>query len=88
MPPSICPNCGAEVPSNAQACPACGSDEQTGWSDRACADNLGLPDEEFDYDEFIEREFGKERVKPHGVRWLWWVVAALLAVLLLTWWLC
>ena len=46
MPPEYCPNCGAEVPSNAKACPACGSDEQTGWSDKAYADNLGLPDED------------------------------------------
>ena len=29
----ICPFCGAQVPQGALACPECGSDEQTGWSD-------------------------------------------------------
>jgi hypothetical protein len=28
-----CPFCGAEVPAGAAACPECGSDDQTGWSD-------------------------------------------------------
>ena len=45
MPPEVCPNCGAEVPSGAKACPECGSDEQTGWSAEAHYDNLNLPDE-------------------------------------------
>ena len=77
MTPEICPNCGAEVPRNAKACPECGSDEQTGWSDRAQAQRLGLPDDEFDYDEFVKEEFGGprvQRVKPRGIRWLWWIV--------------
>ena len=87
MPPETCPNCGADVPPDARVCPECGSDAQTGWSEKACADNLGLPDDEFDYDAFVEREFGMGKAKPHGVRWLWWTVALLLAVLLLTWWL-
>lgn len=78
MPPEYCPHCGAEVPPDAKACPECGSDEETGWSDRAHADRLGIPDDEFDYDRFIQEEFGEEqhnRVKPRGISWLWWVVA-------------
>jgi len=82
MPPEICPNCGADVPRNAKACLECGSDEKTGWSDSVCASNLGLPDEEFSYDEFVKEEFGKER-KPRGVSWFWWVIALLLVLLLL-----
>lgn len=73
--PEICPQCGALVPSDARACPECGSDEQTGWSDRAQGQRLGLPDDEFDYDEFVKEEFGKprvNRVKPRGLHWLWW----------------
>lgn len=31
----ICPNCGATIPKKALACPECGSDENTGWSDKA-----------------------------------------------------
>jgi hypothetical protein len=77
MPPEVCPNCGAEVPPRARACPECGACEETGWSERAAADHLGLPDEEFDYDEFVREEFGPPRVKPRGVRWFWWAVACL-----------
>jgi hypothetical protein len=83
MSPEVCPNCGAEVPRNAKACPECGSDEKTGWSEKAHADNLGLPDEEFDYDEFVKEEFGGGQAKPRGITWLWWAVALLLAALLI-----
>ena len=79
--PEICPVCGEEVPRGAKACPECGADELSGW--REDADETGgldLPDEEFDYDEFVKKEFGKE-VRPPGIGWLWWAaaVAALLA---------
>jgi len=83
-PPEICPECGALVPPNVRACPKCGSDEQTGWSDRSQAQRLGLPDDEFDYDEFVKEEFGDKRasrVKPHGARWVWWLLAVGVLVL-------
>src|SRR5262249_426461 len=82
-PPEICPECGTEVPRNARACPACGADEKTGWSERAHAQRLGLPDDGCDYDEFVKEDFGPpargaDRIKPRGVRWIWWVVGLLL----------
>ncbi len=79
--PETCPNCGADVPRRAKACPGCGSDDSTGWSDRASAQSLDLPDDEFDYDEFTRREFGK----PKGSRRkrFWWVVAVILLALML-----
>ncbi|MSU56598.1 MAG: zinc-ribbon domain-containing protein [Pedosphaera sp.] len=80
MAPEICPNCGAEVPLKAKACPQCGSDQITGWSDDAKNDALGLPDENFDYDEYVEREFGGKRIKPRGLNWFWWLVAVLLLI--------
>ena len=80
MTPEVCPNCGAEIPRNAKACPECGSDKTTGWSERAHADNLGLPDEEFDYAGFVKEEFGTGRAKPRGVHWLWWLTALLLVL--------
>ena len=80
-PPETCPNCGAEVPPTAKACPECGSDEKTGWSEKAHADNLGLPDEEFDYDKFVKEEFGGGQARPRGISWFWWVIAAIVAVL-------
>jgi hypothetical protein len=38
-----CPNCGADVPLKARACPECGSDKETGWSEAAQYIHL-LPD--------------------------------------------
>lgn len=86
MPPQICPNCGASVPRDAKACPECGSDETTGWSDDAAMGGLGLPDEEFDYENFVKREFEKSTPVPRGISPFWWVVAALMALLMLVWW--
>ena len=86
MPPDHCPHCGAEVPPKAKACPECGSDEQTGWSDRAHTDRLGIPDDEFDYDEFAKEEFGvrkRSATQRRGNKWLWWVVAIVLLLVLL-----
>jgi hypothetical protein len=79
--PETCPNCGADVPRNAKACPDCGADEATGWSEEAHASSLGLPDESFEYDEFVEREFGKKKALPYGVKWFWWAVAIGVAVI-------
>jgi len=83
MPPETCPNCGTDVPRKARACPGCGADEHTGWSDDTYADGLDLPDAEFNYDRFVEEEFGTGRARPRGIRWFWWAVAASLALLLL-----
>lgn len=75
MAPEICPHCGAEVPPRAKACPQCGSDEHTGWSEEAHAGGLDLPDEQFDYEDFTRREFGEKSPVPRGIHWFWWVVA-------------
>ena len=89
MAPENCPNCGADLPRNARACPECGSDEKTGWSEEARLQDLDLPDERFDYDEFIQNEFGgKERIKSRGISWIWWIVAFALVlgfILMLVW---
>ena len=86
MPPEVCPNCGAAVPRQAKACPGCGADETTGWSDSAYADKLGIPDENFSYDEFVKAEFAPARVKPRGLHWVWWFTALLLVLLFLIYW--
>lgn len=87
-PPEICPTCGADVPRHAKACPGCGADENTGWAEdaqQATAADLVLPEEDFDYEEFTQREFGKSP-KPHGLHWVWWVAGlGLLAAILFTW---
>lgn len=78
-PPPVCPVCGEDVPPRSLACPECGADHNSGWREDA-----EEAEEGFDYDEFIEREFGKGGRKP-SIHPLWWVTAAilLLAFLLL-----
>jgi hypothetical protein len=85
MPPPVCPNCGAEAPPNAKACPECGSDEETGWSQEAEASGLDLPEQEFNYDDFVKKEFGNRSPVPRGIHWFWWVVAIGLAGALILW---
>jgi hypothetical protein len=87
VPPETCPNCGAAVPPKARACPECGADEKTGWSEAAYASGLDLPDENFDYSDFVKREFGGKSPVPRGVHWFWWVVALVLAAAFIAFWL-
>lgn len=90
MTPETCPNCGAEIPENAPSCPECGSCEETGWSERAQADALGLPDDTFNYDEFVQREWGNSKRKPKRPRLalVWWITALILTAIVLSWAFC
>ena len=87
MTPDYCPNCGEAVPEGARACPECGADESTGWSDEAHADRLGIPSEDFDHDAFVEEEFGEPSHRKRPNHWLWAVTAALLLAFILFFWL-
>ena len=42
-----CPVCGEVVDAKSLACPACGADDETGWSEDAEYDGVDLPDEAF-----------------------------------------
>ena len=77
----ICPVCGATVPAKARACPECGSDEKTGWSDNTIYDGTGIEDpEEFDYERWRRREgLGGRR---SGREWLVWIAALLMLMLI------
>ena len=77
--PEICPVCGEDVPQGARACPGCGADHDTGWSDEANETMVDLPDDNFDYEAFVEREFGSG-ARPAGIRLVWWVTAIILVV--------
>jgi hypothetical protein len=83
MTPETCPNCGADVPARAKACPECGACEETGWSDEPDTPELGIPEESFDYNEFVKREFGAKKLLPHGIGWFWWSISLGLAGALL-----
>ena len=81
--PEVCPVCGEEVPRGALACPECGADHESGWREGAeTHEGLDLPEdeEEFDYDEFLQKEFGSSP-KPAGVKPVWWITAIVLILL-------
>lgn len=80
--PEVCPVCGEDVPPRARACPECGADHNSGWRLDADAAGLDLPDEEFDYDEFVAREFG-DGGRPPGIKPIWWITAIVLLVAML-----
>ena len=87
MAPDTCPTCDAEVPPGARACPECGADEATGWSESAHCDRLGIPDPDavFDHGESVRAEFGGGENKPARLRALWLITAIILLAALLRW---
>jgi predicted RNA-binding Zn-ribbon protein involved in translation (DUF1610 family) len=83
MPPEVCPSCGEAVPRSALACPECGADHSSGWREEADTyDALDLPDEDFNYEEFVQQEFGSSP-RPMAIKPVWWIAAILLIVALL-----
>ena len=73
--PEVCPVCGEDVPRGSLACPECGADHNSGWrEDTAVEDGLDLPGSDFDYDDFVQREFGAG-LKPAGLKTIWWITA-------------
>lgn len=75
-----CPYCGEPINRNAKACPHCGSDEQTGWSNDTYLDGIDLPDD-VDYEELRRNEFSEGK-KNLSTRTL--IVSAVGGLLLLT----
>jgi len=78
--PETCPVCGEDVPRNALACPECGADHRSGWREDA-GEALDLPDDEFNYDEFVKDEFGSG-VRPPGIKPMWWITTIIILVVL------
>ena len=79
--PEVCPVCGEDVPRNSLACPECGADHNSGWREEAQTyDSAGLPNDDFDYDEFVREEFGEGR-KRALIKPVWWVTAIVLIVI-------
>ncbi len=71
----VCPNCGAEIAVRAKSCRECGADEKAGWKQDHDYSHAFPELGEFDYAEFVSKEFGKEGVKPAGTRWWVWILA-------------
>jgi len=82
-----CPHCGADVPVARKSCPSCGASDSDGWGE----EDSDLDDSEFDYEDYVQREFGQsreildplspEQLRARRIRFVIW---ALIASLLLT----
>ncbi len=76
----ICPFCGTEV-AVGKNCPGCAEklkkppSKKKSWEQDSSADGLNLPSDDFDYDDFIAREFGKAPHRTIGLKWYWWALA-------------
>jgi hypothetical protein len=82
----VCAHCGAQVSAGARACPECGSDEATGWAEDADKWAAGIPagygdEDDFDYEEFVRREFERRPGRILGLPW--WALLPLVAALAL-----
>ena len=89
----LCPECGADVPVGSEGCKACGprkvahkmrrkkqkaARKKRSWEQDSTYDGLGLPDEDFDYEDYVDREFGGKPHKRIGIAWYWWLTAVVL----------
>ena len=70
-------------------CPFCDSEVRVGKPCRGCAkknrkdpsqDGLSLPDDDFDYADFVAREFGKTPHQTLGIKWYWWLLAVVVLI--------
>lgn len=84
-----CPTCDREVRVG-RPCPGCAAKGKSvrkpirkSWEQDSSADGLDLPDDDFDYEDFVAREFGGAPHRKTGVKWYWWLlaVAALAAMI-------
>ena len=82
-----CPECGASVHLNSASCGSCGVRRgEHGWFGAVSHDGLGLgeADDDFDYEAFVEEEFGEAAGDDRPLVFLhrmttrqrfWWLVA-------------
>lgn len=42
-----------------------------------------VDDDDFSYEEFVEREFGDSAMAADSSRWIWWTAVAVLAAMLI-----
>ncbi len=76
MPIVPCPHCGADIHDDATFCRQCGSSDADGWN----TDTEGEEDD-FDYDEFVEENFGESQTNTN-IAAHWRFVSAVLLLLL------
>jgi hypothetical protein len=83
-----CPFCDHEVRVG-KSCPGCAGKQkparrpaEKSWQLDDTYDGLDLPDEDFDYEEFVAREFGGKPHRQLGVQWYWWLLGVALLCLM------
>ena len=86
-----CPSCGTEVRVGSRGCPKCSRDTALkSWEQDDYLDGVDVPEDaaEFDYNDFVKREFGRRsaRLKPAGLAWKWWLAGILLLAALIWVW--
>jgi hypothetical protein len=79
-----CPFCDSQVIVG-KPCPGCKKAtpkkrKKRSWEQSETYDGLDLPDDDFDYDEYVAREFGKTPHRQIGIPWYWWLLAIALLV--------
>ena len=80
-----CPFCETEV-AVGKNCPGCSKKSKRpparkkSWEQDTSADGLNLPGEDFDYDDFVAREFGQSPHRKTGLKWYWWALAIMLLI--------
>ena len=75
----VCPFCDCEVRVG-EPCLGCVKKAKNptlpkrSWQQDKSSDGLDLPDDDFNYDEFVTREFGKAPHQGLGLKWYWWLL--------------
>ncbi|MCW1921055.1 hypothetical protein OKA05_00720 [Luteolibacter arcticus] len=84
-----CPHCNADAPGKRllrkkqrPKAAAKRARVRKSWEQDPSYDGLDLPDEDFDYDDFVAREFGHKPHRKIGIKWYWWVTAIVVVVLI------
>lgn len=88
----MCPTCEKDVKVGSHGCPHCArvaarkrvrskvAAKKREWEEEEGIDGLGLPDEDFDYADFVAKEFGGKSAKRVGIHPVWWWTALMLVV--------
>ncbi|MGD7652674.1 MAG: hypothetical protein ACQCXQ_05625 [Verrucomicrobiales bacterium] len=86
-----CPFCDRQVRVG-RNCPGCAGKQRQRrqpkprkpWQQDESADGIDLPDDDFDYDEFVAREFGHLPHRKSGLKWYWWLLAIIVLAGMIT----
>lgn len=75
----VCPFCECEVRVG-EPCPGCAEKakrtilKKRSRQQHQSPDGLDLPDDDFNYEDYIAREFGRVPHRALGIKWYWWML--------------